>query len=551
MTIKMKILALSVITVLASAIGLTTVSVIKITRVSDASIESTRVRLTDLKKQELKQYTDLAYTAIKDLLKQPDNKEALKERLNTLRFGEDGYFFAYTGEGVVAAHPKPGLQGKNLWNLKSKDGVAIIQELISAAKSGGDYVVYGWPKLNLEGEFSKMGYAIWVPEVSWMLGTGFYIDDIDETIATMEAEQSRQITSTIVSTFLVSGAIAAFLIFLSLALIGTIVKPLRYITDRLDDIAHKDGDLTQRLDVSTNDELGELSNAFNLFVDKVHHLVSKTAETAEAVTQSAGKSNHLSCQISESVSNQREQTNNVSAAMNNMSNSAQEVSANATEAADTANAANSNCSEAKAVVAKGVESVRSLVEEVGKASDVINNLKDDVGDIVTVLDVIRGIAEQTNLLALNAAIEAARAGEQGRGFAVVADEVRTLASRTQDSTQEIQNMIERLQKGSDEAVNVMLSSKTVGEETFEHSTSAGQSLDEIIGAVSAINTMNAQIANSAKEQSQMGESINESLAKISDESDKTTSAAKESQDTVSVLAANAAELNALIGQFKI
>jgi methyl-accepting chemotaxis protein len=551
MTIKTKILALSIITVLVSTIALATLNVVKINSLSRDNIEATRERLIEAKKQELKHYTDLAHTAIKSLLNGTDNVDDVVKRLTDLRFGDDGYFFAYSEEGVVTAHAKASLIGKNLLNLKSKNGVAIIKELINAAKSGGGYVVYDWPKLNQEGQFNKLGYAIWIPELKWMLGTGFYIDDIDETIAEMEAIQAKEIGSTIASTLLVSAIIAAVLIAFSLALINTIVKPLQHITSSLNDIARNDGDLTQRLDVTSQDELGSLSSAFNLFIEKVHTLVKKTAETAEAVTQSATKSNQLSQQITESVEHQRQQTDMVATAMNEMTHAAEDVSANASEAAASANTANKTCGNAKEVVFKGVDSVKSLVNEVGKASEVINDLKDNVGEIVTVLDVIRGIAEQTNLLALNAAIEAARAGEQGRGFAVVADEVRTLASRTQDSTQEIQNMIERLQTGSDQAVDVMLSSRDVGEQTLVHSTSAGNSLDEIADSVNAINEMNAQIANSAKEQNTVGSSINNNIVKILTESDKTAQAATESQETVSVLAANASDLSKLIGQFKI
>jgi methyl-accepting chemotaxis protein len=551
MSIKTKILSLSIITVLVSATALTTLNVVKINSLSRDNIEATRERLIEAKKQELKHYTDLAHTAIKSLFNGTENTDEVVKRLTDLRFGDDGYFFAYSEDGVVTAHAKTSLIGKNLFNLKSKNGVAIIRELIDAAKSGGGYVVYDWPKLNQEGQFNKLGYAIWIPELKWMLGTGFYIDDIDETIAEMEAIQAKEIGSTIASTLLVSAIIAAILIAFSLALINTIVKPLQHITSSLNDIARNDGDLTQRLDVTSQDELGSLSGAFNLFIEKVHTLVKKTAETAEAVTQSAKKSHQLSQQITESVEHQRQQTDMVATAMNEMTHAAEDVSANASEAADSANTANKTCFNAKEVVFKGVDSVKSLVNEVSKASEVINDLKDNVGEIVTVLDVIRGIAEQTNLLALNAAIEAARAGEQGRGFAVVADEVRTLASRTQDSTQEIQNMIERLQTGSDQAVEVMLSSRDVGEKTLEHSTSAGNSLDEIANSVNAINGMNAQIANSAKEQNTVGSSINNNIVKILAESDKTSQAATDSQKTVAVLAANASELSQLIGQFKI
>lgn len=554
MTIKAKILALSIATVLISSLVLAFINVSKIQKVSEENIERTRDRLMDIKKEELKQFTDLAYTAIQDILKSSDDanrKSALVDRLSNLRFGSDGYFFAYSGDGVVTAHAKESLIGKNLWDLKSENGVALIQELIAAAKRGGDYVLYDWPKLNQEGQFMKLGYAIWLPEIEWMLGTGFYIDDIDTTIADLKAEQAQQITSTIISTFLVAGIITVILIALSLALVSTIVQPLSQITQKLSDIANNDGDLTQRLHFTSNDELGSLSKAFNLFVEKVHTLVRKTAETATSVNASATESQNLSSKITTSVNNQRLQTDMVATAMNEMSSSAQEVSNNASEAAQSADAANNSCSSAKKVVADGIESVKSLVDEVEKASSVINDLRGDVGEIVSVLDVIRGIAEQTNLLALNAAIEAARAGEQGRGFAVVADEVRTLASRTQDSTQEIQGMIERLQKGSEEAVNVMLSSKRVGEETLEHSSSAGASLDEIANAVSAINNMNAQIANAAREQSQVSDSINENLMQILSESDLTAEATKESYDTASALAGRAAELTSLIQKFRV
>ncbi|MGH1485711.1 MAG: methyl-accepting chemotaxis protein, partial [Cellvibrionaceae bacterium] len=525
MTIKTKILALSILTVFISAIGITTINIHNINKLSMENITSTRERLMESKKAELKQYTEIAHNAIRGLLDQPEiDSKAVTEKLGTLTFGESGYFFANDEKGVSTANANTKLIGKSIWDAKSKSGIYLVRELTAAGKNGGGHVLYDWPKPGKEGTFMKLSYATWIPELNWMLGTGFYIDDIDEEIAKLEADQSKQISSTIISTIIVSSFLAVILIMLSLALTNTIVNPLRDITDRLNHIASEEGDLTQRLDVKTNDEVGSLATGFNLFVEKVHTLVRKTAETAVAVTDSADKSNELSSQITASVSNQQHQTDMVTTAMNEMSHSAQEVSSSAAHAASSADAANNSCRDVKSVVATSIDSVKSLVNEVDKASGVINNLKEDVGEIVSVLDVIRGIAEQTNLLALNAAIEAARAGEQGRGFAVVADEVRTLASRTQDSTQEIQGMIERLQNGSEEAVTVMQSSKAAGEETVGHSASAGARLDEIVEAVSAINTMNSQIANSAKEQSQVSESINENLTQILSESEKTAQA---------------------------
>ncbi len=556
MTIKAKILALVVSTVLISASALTIVKIAKVKSLSQENIDARRHQMMEAKTSELKLFMDLAKSSISDLLKSkdintPEVQAQIKDRLSQLKYGENGYVFGFTGDGTTIVHVKKALIGKNLFDLKDTNGVTLIKDLIEAGQAGGGEVTYQWPKPNTEATFPKLSYAIWIPELKWMLGTGFYIDDIDETVAALEASQAQQVTSTIITAIVISSVIAAILFALSMGLVNTIVKPIHSITRRLNDIASSDGDLTQRLDVASNDEIGDLANGFNSFVEKVHNLVLKTSETAESVHTSATKSQSLSSKITESVGNQRHQTDMVATAMNELSASSQEVSSNASEAANSANAANNSCNSAKEVVAEGISSVQSLVDEVEKASNVINNLQGDVGEIVTVLDVIRGIAEQTNLLALNAAIEAARAGEQGRGFAVVADEVRTLASRTQDSTQEIQGMIERLQKGSEEAVSVMLSSKTVGEQTVEHSTSAGTSLDEIAQAVSAINNMNAQIANAAKEQSQVGESINENLMQMLSESDLTSEATADSHNTACELATQAQGLNKLIHQFKV
>ncbi|WP_168188235.1 methyl-accepting chemotaxis protein [Hahella sp. CCB-MM4] len=562
MTIKTKIITLAIATIMLSTLGFSILNLISMQQLFERSLADTRQSLMAAKKAELKQYTQLAQSAIQQMLAEGKGKvegkgegkgeeATLGERISSLRFGKDGYFFAYSEDGTVTAHAKKNLIGKNLIGLKSKKGVAIIQELIAVAKNGGGYVEYDWPKLKQEGQFPKLSYAVWLPDVQWMLGTGFYIDDIDDTIAALEQEQRQQLASIIRSALVLGIALAIVLVGLSLAVTRTIVKPLQKVTDRLNDIASEDGDLTQRLNVDSNDELGSLAAAFNLFVSKVHALVCKTSETAMKVIEAAEKGTELSGQISRSVSLQRQQTDMVSTAMNQMSASALQVSGNAVEAASAAGSANDNCGQVRDVVARGAESVQSLVDSVGKASGVIEHLKGHVGEIVSVLGVIRGIAEQTNLLALNAAIEAARAGDQGRGFAVVADEVRTLASRTQSSTEEIQLMIERLQQGSEEAVEVMLSSQYVGEETVSHSQSTATCLDDILQAVGLINHLNAQVATASDEQSQVSESINRNLVNILAEAETTAEATQTNQQIASELSALAAELNVLLRQFQV
>jgi len=468
-------------------------------------------------------------------------REALKT-IENLRYDGGNYFWVNDMTATMVMHPiKPALNGKDLSEFKDKGGKKLFSEFVKVVKANGEgQVDYMWPAPGGGDAVTKISYVKGFKPWGYIIGSGVYIQDVD---AAFWAAAPTKIIVGVITMLLIS--------FASYMIARSVTSPVINIVNALKNIAAGDGDLTQRLPKTGNDEVTALAGAFNSFVEKVHMLVKQTADTAESVTAASDKSNDISITIHQSVTKQKSQTDNVAMAMEQMSQSTHNVSANASEAAESAGKANTSCENAKNVVAEGISSVKSLVTEVEKASDVINNLQGDVGEIVTVLEVIRGIAEQTNLLALNAAIEAARAGEQGRGFAVVADEVRTLASRTQDSTQEIQNMIERLQQGSKEAVNVMESSKGVGEKTMEHSISTGKSLDDIAQEVSTITGMNSEIANAAQEQNKMVDSINHSIASILEESNSTANASSLSQQTAADLSANAKALTSLIKQFKI
>ncbi len=315
--------------------------------------------------------------------------------------------------------------------------------------------------------------------------------------------------------------------------------------------AQENGDLTFRLDESGSSELSRLALGFNAFIAKIQTLVADVSLSAEQVAASAQELAAVTEQTSEGVRQQQSETDQVATAMNEMAATVDEVSRNATSAADAAHHADESSDKGKRVVRQAIDAIDALAGEVEKTAGVIQKLEGDSENIGAVVDVIKGIAEQTNLLALNAAIEAARAGEQGRGFAVVADEVRTLASRTQQSTQEIQTMIEQLQAGASQAVQVMEQGRKQAQDSVGRAAEAGSALDEITRAVSTITDMNHQIASAAEEQAAVAEEINRNITNISRVADQTSDGAQQTARSSEELARLAASLRAQLDQFKV
>ncbi len=328
-----------------------------------------------------------------------------------------------------------------------------------------------------------------------------------------------------------------------------VLQPLDMAVDNLERIAT--GDLTVDVEVSGNDEIGKLKMAMSTTISQLRDMINQITAITSTLSNSASLMNDNTEKTNESVARQQSGLEQVATAMNEMTSTVQEVSNNATQAADSANNADKESQTGNIVVRETVTSINDLAVDLENATTVINTLKDDTESISAILDVIRGIAEQTNLLALNAAIEAARAGEQGRGFAVVADEVRTLASRTQESTEEINNMIGRLQQGAGKAVEVMGESYERAQSTVDQAAKAGSSLDGITSAVANISDMNLQIAHAAKEQSAVAEEINKNIIEINSIAEETTAGSQHIAQTSSELNGLANELIDLVGQFKV
>ncbi|MFP4243902.1 MAG: methyl-accepting chemotaxis protein [Ectothiorhodospira sp.] len=331
----------------------------------------------------------------------------------------------------------------------------------------------------------------------------------------------------------------------------TVTHPMRQMTRGLNGIAQGDGDLSHRLEVKGDDEIGQSARAFNAMMDNFRDLIARVLDSTAHLAQAASDLAGITERTDAGVSRQRSEVDQLATAMNEMNATAQEVARNAQQGADATGEAQSAAQGGKEVVSGTMARIGQLADEVQQAADVIRELDKDSEEIGKVLDVIRGIAEQTNLLALNAAIEAARAGEAGRGFAVVADEVRSLANRTQSSTQEIQEMIERLQQASRKAVTVMEESKESAQSSRDSAAEADQALDAINNAVTTINDVNSQVASAAEEQSAVAEEMNRNVTSISDAAEENAQGARQTTEASEQLSRLARELQDLVGRFKV
>jgi methyl-accepting chemotaxis protein len=313
----------------------------------------------------------------------------------------------------------------------------------------------------------------------------------------------------------------------------------------------EEGDLTARFTIQSHDEMARIAATLNHMVEGFGKVVAKVLRSTDQVASAAEELSAVTEQTAHGVTEQRAETDQVATAMNEMSATVREVAGNAASAAETTRKASEEAKAGQGVVAQTVEAINSLAAEVERAVATIHGLEQNSREIGTILDVIKGIAEQTNLLALNAAIEAARAGEQGRGFAVVADEVRTLAGRTQRSTEEIHAMIERLQAGAHGAVKVMEEGRRKTGATVEMATRTGTSLQNIVAAVALINDMNTQIASAAEQQSAVAEEMDRNITNIARVSDQTAAGSEQTAQSSHELARLAQELQHLVAHFRV
>lgn len=481
------------------------------------------------------------YDLMKGGMPEAEAKAAAIAAIQKIRY-KGNYFFINGLDGVIVVHgAKPSLNGKNLWTLKDPKGNLVFQELIAAAKSDkeGGFANYFWPKPGFEDPIEKVSYAKLFVPWGWVIGTGAYVDDIETTF-----------NNNVINSVIYTGVGLTVILLVLYGIILSIRDPLQKVTDAMSNISSGDGDLTQRLPEHGKDEITGIAVSFNTFVEQIQDIILQSKDASSIILKSSESIQNTSSHTRALTERQREQSAVAKQNAEQMEGAIDHVADNAQSASDAANDANQHAQSGFSTMKVTQEKVVALADNIKQSCGVIESLQAETDSIGTVLEVIQGIAEQTNLLALNAAIEAARAGEQGRGFAVVADEVRTLASRTQESTEEINNMISRLQDQALSAVKVMTASNKESEETLESAESAAQSIKSITEAVSTITQMNKNIVDAIEQQRTAAHDISDSIGSISDSSTSIADDTGSVGETTNDLRQGSESLDRMLARFK-
>ena len=466
------------------------------------------------------------------------------EIVNAMRYEGNNYFWINDEHPTMVVHPmKPELNGKDLSELKDPTGKAIFVEFVKTAQTPeGGFVHYLWPKPGKDKKepVPKLSFVKRFPEWGWIIGTGIYIDDVDA------AWRDSALTASGLALLCMVP-----LIIVSFTTSRSIFHRLADMVERVKDVAEGEGDLRKRLEVTAEDEIGELAKWFNTFMDKLHDILLQVRSNTESLAGAGIEIAESSREQTQGVETQRGQTDQVATAMQEMASTVQQVSENSNNASAASQKASETARQGGKIVEETLSRMRAIADSVSGTAKRVQELgkrSDQIGQIIGVID---EIADQTNLLALNAAIEAARAGEQGRGFAVVADEVRKLAERTSTATKEITKMIRNIQADTKNAVTAMEAGTKEVELGVESTTLAGSALTEIISTNEHVNEMIAHIATAATQQSAATEQINTSIEQIAKITSNSATTMHQTNNALEDLSALASNLQKLVSHFQL
>jgi len=492
--------------------------------------------LVDVAHSMMQHFYDKTQT---DGISEEEAKHQALQAMRALKYSETEYFWVNDMNSIMLVHPaQPKLEGSNLSNFRDENGAKVFEEFVTLANTKGEgHVDYLWPRTDSTIPSAKNAYIKLFKPWKFVIGSGIYLDDLKQDFIN---NLVIFITAVALLTLVVGGA--------ALLIIHLVTLRITQLKEIMADV-EQSGDLSHRINLSGKDELGIMSNAFNSMMLSFQTIVNKVSSSSVQLDAIVERANQIGEKTVRGVLEQKKEIQQTASAMLEMAASSQQTNELANETNLRAHEVQQQSNQGLKIINNTNASIHSLAQDVSNATQSIHELRGFVGEIELILEVISNVSEQTNLLALNAAIEAARAGEQGRGFAVVADEVRQLAHRSQSSAVEINNIINNLRDKTLTTVDIMEIVQSKASDGVEQTQLAEQSFVDIASGVEDIYSLNQQITQATNEQSQVAEEISQSISKINDVTDNTEDNSKSMENSIVDLQQCAQQLRGLIQAF--